>query len=130
MNITVDTDILIDFSLDKDKILTELFVRQSRKEVNLKINPIIIAEFLTDQNLKSNKTKEERAFQLLHYFECIDITTKEGMLAARLLREKRIPFLPDALIAASCILNDFQLATRNQKHFRKVPKLQFYSPDA
>ena len=129
MNIFVDTNILIDYSLDRDSLLTELFARQKRKEIILKINPIVAAEFLADQNLGSSKGKEERASQFLQFFESIDISLKEGILAARLLREKRIPFLADALIAATCLNNDFVFATRNRKHFAKVPQLQFYSPE-
>lgn len=129
MNIFVDTNILIDYSLDKDKILTKLFAKQKREKVALNINPIVVTEFLTDQNLSRSKEKEEKAFQFLQFFENVEITFKDGVLAARLLREKKILFLTDSLIAATCLNHDFLLATRNQKHFGKVPKLHFYSPD-
>jgi len=49
-----------------------------------------------------------------------------GFLAGDLLREEKIPFLRDALIATTCLIHEIQLATRNKKHFQNIPKLEFY----
>ena len=42
-------------------------------------------------------------------------------------REKSIK-LPDAVIAATCLLNDFTLITRNQKDFKGIKGLKIFNP--
>lgn len=127
MNILVDTDILIDFTFNKKEILSFLFARQKKGEINLFINPIIITEFLTDQKLIENKRLEEKALQFLNFFDRVEITAKEGILVAKLLRERKIQFLGDAFIAATCLNRNLQLATRNKKHFQKVTDLTYFN---
>lgn len=126
MNIFVDTDILIDFSFDKDKILEPLFIKQKKGDVALKINPVVVAEFLADRLLSSSTQKEEKACQFLQFFEIVEITAKAGILAGRFLREGKIQSLGDALIAATCVIQNLQLATGNRKHFAKVKDLKFW----
>jgi hypothetical protein len=36
--------------------------------------------------------------------------------------------LPDAVIAATCLVNDFTLVTRNQKDFKGINGLELYNP--
>lgn len=127
-NIFIDTNILIDHTHGKNKILYTLLLDQKQKKIELFINPVVIAEFLTDKRLL-DKDKLEKALDFLKLFQSIEITTSTGFISGQLLREGRIIVLNDALIAATCLTHDFQLATRNRKHFGKVPNLQFYSPD-
>jgi predicted nucleic acid-binding protein len=89
------------------------------------INPVIIAEFYTDLKLK-NKQKREKAGKFLRFFKTINISGKTGLLAGELLRENRVLFLGDALIAATAIAGQLKLATRNKKHFKNAPGLEFY----
>lgn len=130
MNILVDTDILIDFSFDKSEMLSNLLEKQNRKETNLFISPVIITEYLTDQKLINERVLENEALEFLHNFDVIEITEKEAILVAKLLRQKQVLFLGDAYIAATCLIHNFKLATRNQKHFKKIPKLEFYKIDS
>lgn len=125
VNIFVDTDILIDFTYQKNKILYTLFA-QKKAEKELCINPVVITEFLTDRNL-IDEHKLEQAYSLLDSFHMIEINVKIGILAGELLREGKISFLSDALIAATCLVHDLSLATRNLRHFGKVPGLTLYS---
>lgn len=106
-------------------MLSNLFERQNKKEVNLFINPVVIAEYLTDQKLINNNVLENKALEFLHNFDITEITEKESILVAKFLREKQVIFLGDAYIAATCIARDFKLLTRNKKHFRLVAGLQF-----
>lgn len=121
----IDTDILIDFTHDKSKILSILLSEQKLNKVELFINPVVLAEFSTGQKLKNNNYME-RISVFLGLFNIIDITGKIGILAGQYLRENKISALGDALIAATCVNNSFQLVTRNNKHFKDVPGLQFY----
>ena len=123
-NILVDTDILIDYSNGKSKILEDLFQKHTLGLVSLYISPVTVAEFLTDNKLK-NESKQKDAEEFLGLFEIIDVGKKEGVMAGKLLRQGHPPFLGDALIASICLVNNFMLATRNAKHFSKVKGLQF-----
>lgn len=123
--IFIDTNIIIDFTHKRNRILFELLENQKQNRVQLFINPVVLAEFFTDKNLSEEKKLEE-AYELIGFFSSVDISTKIGILAGQFLRERKIISLGDALIAATCINDSFQLATRNRKHFQKIPGLQFY----
>lgn len=122
--IFIDTDILIDFSKKKGLFLQDLLNAQSRGRTVLHINPVVLAEFLTDDNLKKQKNLQ-KILQFLGLFTMIDISKEMGILAGEFLREKKLPYVADALIAATCIDKGLQLATRNRKHFSKIKKLAF-----
>ena len=127
VKIFFDTDILIDYTFGKSKLLYTLLNEQKKREVELFINPIVTAEFLNDRNLLDT-FKLKKAVKFLSLFQIIEIDVKLGIVAGQLLRENKIIFLSNALIAATCVNNTLLLATRNRKHFDKVPHLQFYSP--
>lgn len=123
--IFVDTDIIIDYSHGKNKILKSLLETQQQGKIELFVNAIVITEFFTDRYL-SNKSKLEKAYELFNFFTVIDINAKTGFLAGELLREKKTDYLGDALIAATCVINSLLFATRNQKHFKRISNLKFY----
>lgn len=125
LKILVDTDVLIDYSKGFAGILEELFEKQAKSQVELFINPVIIAEFYTDKKLK-NKQGRDKAGEFLSFFKVINISEKIGARAGELLRENRVLFLGDALIAATAITEKLKLATRNKKHFQNVQGLEFY----
>lgn len=125
LKILVDTDVLIDYSKGYAGTLEELFESQAKAQAELFINPVVIVEFYTDQKLK-NKHRREKAGEFLRFFKVVNISGKIGSLAGELLRENRVSFLGDALIAATAITEKLKLATRNKKHFQNVPDLEFY----
>lgn len=71
------------------------------------------------------KKKYKKAEDLFRFFSLVAITKEMGLTAGEILRGKRLPFMGDALIAATCLVKRLKLATRNRRHFSKVPKLQF-----
>ncbi len=121
IKVSIDTDILIDYSKDRDTVLDKLL---SEKIAELYINPVVIAEFLADQNLVSQKKLDE-ALDFLSRFKMININKKIGMETGRIMR--KVPSLnwKDAMIAACCLVENCRLATRNQKHFNKITGLKF-----
>lgn len=123
--VLVDTDVLIDYSKGFDRFLGDLLKRQTAGEVELYVNPVIVAEFFTDQKLKDKK-KQTEAEDFFNLFGFKEINKKMGQQVGELLREKRIGFLGDAVIAATCLVDSLALATKNKKHFKKVPQLKFY----
>lgn len=44
------------------------------------------------------------------------------------IRQTKIIKLPDAVIAATCLINDFHLVTRNTSDFSNIDELQFFNP--
>ena len=121
IKVSIDTDILIDYSKDRDTVLDKLL---SEKNVELYVNPVVIAEFLADQNLVSQKKLDE-ALDFLSRFKMMNINKKIGMETGRIMR--KVPSLnwKDAMIAACCLVENSRLATRNQKHFNKITGLKF-----
>ena len=121
IKVLIDTDILIDYSKDRDTVLDKLL---SEKNVELYVNPVVIAEFLADQNLVSQKKLDE-ALDFLSRFKVININKKIGIETGRIMR--KVPSLnwKDAMIAACCLVENCRLATRNQKHFNKITGLKF-----
>ena len=123
--IFVDTDILIDYSKGYSQFLENLLEKQDQKQLELWVNPIVIAEFFTDSNLR-NKEKLEKAKDFFGFFRVIEINKKIGLLAGEFLREEKVNFMGDALIAATCILEKIHLVTGNKKHFSKISSLDFF----
>ena len=120
----IDTNILIDFSKGYDELLKNLFKKQIRKELELCINSIVVAEFTTDNKLQSSQLLD-KAESFLLSFTIFPITARLGFTAGRLLREKQVDYLGDGIIAATCLEHNLELVTRNKKHFRNVLGLKY-----
>lgn len=121
IKVTIDTDVLIDYSKGKDTILDKLL---SRKEVKLYINPVVMAEFLADNNLVSRE-KLDDALDFLSRFKMISIVKKIGMKTGEIMRQTPSLKWKDAMIAACCLAENCLLATRNRRHFNKIRGLKF-----
>lgn len=121
--IFIDTNILIDYSHLKESTLSNTFKKD--ETIDLFINSVVIAEFLNDRNLTDQK-KLEKAQDFISFFTVLEITGKIGFTAGELLREKKTNFLGDAFIAATCLIYELPLLTRNKKHFQKIPQLKLF----
>ncbi|OGF98793.1 hypothetical protein A2153_02475 [Candidatus Gottesmanbacteria bacterium RBG_16_38_7b] len=125
-NILVDTDILIDYTKGKSVGLKQLLQKQIAGKVKLFINPVIISEFFTDKSL-NDKSKFRWALEFISNFSVTEINKKIGILSGEFRRIKAVDYIADALIAATCLENNFILATRNKKHFSKIKNLKIIS---
>lgn len=125
IKVFIDTDVIIDFTNSKGRILINLLTKQRQSKVHLMINPVVISEFFTDKKLKDGQMLT-KAKQLFGFFTPIEISARIGYLAGDILREGKIDLIGDAFIAATCVLHNLPLVTRNKKHFAKVNELQFY----
>ncbi len=126
IKVFVDTDIIIDFSKEKNEILRKLLEKQRQGSLELFVNPVVVAEFFTDRKLKA-KIPFEQAKLLFRAFSFVDITKEAGLLAAVYLREEHANFLGDALIGATCVLDGLHLATGNKRHYQRITYLVFYN---
>lgn len=120
--ILVDTDVLIDYSKGYDRFLGGLLRKQDEAKVELFVTPVNIAEFMTDKSLSDVKRREQ-AEGFLNLFTLKEIGKTLGLLAGQYLREGRTDYLGDALVAATAVADGMALATRNRRHFGKIPRL-------
>ena|SRR3989344_2314472 len=120
-NTLVDTDVLIDFSKRKDKILKKYFGKKDQWQ--LWVNPVIVAEWFNNREL-CNTEKLEKAKVFIDLFNCAEIGKEEGERAGALIRNNEINYLGDALIAATCLVKNASLITRNIKHYKNVKGLK------
>lgn len=124
-NIFVDTNILIDFSKGFSDELGSLIKKQNEGKVVIYINPVVVAEYFTDKNL-TELENQKKAQQFIQIFSIKNVTKDIGIRAGQLMRDKDNLFLGDALIAATCLEENYLLYTRNKKHFRSVRGLELF----
>jgi predicted nucleic acid-binding protein len=120
----IDTNILIFYYDDhipskSVEIVDDIFFKSFNISIITKI------EFLGWQNY------DERQYQNAVLFaegaRIFPLVESIANKAIELKRKKRIK-LPDAVIAATCLINDFILVTRNQDDFKSIEGLELYNP--
>jgi tRNA(fMet)-specific endonuclease VapC len=121
--ILIDTDILIDFTKGHGRELENLLGEQETGKTQLFISPINVAEFLNDTQLTGARLNQ--ALEFLEWFNVTEITKTTGIKVGEILRERKINFIGDALVAAVCLENNLALVSRNKKHFGKIRGLKF-----
>lgn len=120
----IDSDILIDFF--KKKLEAINLIGTLCELSSCAISVVAVAE------LRSGWTKQEALMylpRLYNIFEVIPLTSDTAELAGqyRQSHSKKGATLPtiDALIAATAVLNNYCLVTRNIKHY-PIPELDLY----
>lgn len=121
----IDSDVLIDF-FKKRKYAVELIAKLA-KEQDLAISILSVAE------LRSGWSSREAKFFLPRLYKLVDtkaVTKKVAELAGELRavykRKGVVLSTIDILIAATCILVDCYLVTKNRKHY-PMPGIKFYN---
>ena len=84
-------------------------------------------EFLGWPGFSEKEFQESRSF--LSGANIIPVITAIAEKTIQLKR-KRAMKLPDAVIAATCLIDDYTLFTRNVRDFDKISGLRFYNPFA
>lgn len=120
-NVLVDTDVLIDFSKNKDKLLVKYL--EEKDLWQLWVNPVVVAEWLNNQEL-TDTGKLKQADKFISAFNCAELGKNEGEKAGKLIRNHQIDYLGDALIAANCLVRKMSLLTRNVRHYKKIKNLK------
>lgn len=114
-----DTNVFIDYFSDRlqDKSIFDI---EFISENEILISPIVRMELLSHPNVSEN---DDKLFtELLNSFKtrAIDIEIENKTI---LLRKKYKLKLPDSIIAATVIVEDAILVTRDKKDFQKVEEL-------
>ena len=121
--ILCDTDVIIEFYKNNQKIVSELHLIG---EKNIAISTITSAELIfgaiNKKELKQIKKdiKNLKTLHLNHQTEKIFLQLLEKYSLSHNLK------IPDALIASSAIANEVKLFTLNKKDFKFIQELNLY----
>ena len=112
-NILIDTDIVIDFLRGDKQVLSHF------KSVSDSIcfSAITVAEIYAGIKGKKEESEVERLFSI---FPVIATTNEIARVAGRFVKQYRPSHsieVPDAVIAATCLVSDSELHTLNSKHY-------------
>ncbi len=75
----------------------------------------------------NNEEKREKTLQFLAHWNKVEVSNPIACKAGDLTRKHDIS-LPDAIIAATAIINKAEMFTKNLKDFKKIPSLQVKAP--
>lgn len=128
--IVIDTNILIDSAHGFAPWVRSL-VDESEKYLVI-VPTIVIAEYLSalENDLKGYS---DRSKEFLQLFKIQDLTLDIAEVLSTILRRKTYlagVSMADLIIAATTLRLDGKLATRNKKHFSKIPHLRFFDPSS
>lgn len=126
-NIVIDANVVIDYTRDLSNDYVELLEFAVKNKIVVYIPTVVIFELFAGREI-DEKGKRMVLKKLLDRLKRIDLTEEIAILAADLYRKH--PFLPldiaDFAIAASALVYKAELATKNKKHFKQIPKLQLF----
>ncbi len=115
MSILVDTDVLIEYLRNNEKIVKRL-QDVYKKEKRLCFSPVTRAEIVAGLR----RGEEEIAAKLFGLMECLKIDDQIGHKAGEYMKAYRASHsteIADALVAATAHLNEVSLWTLNKHHY-------------
>ena len=115
MSILVDTDVLIEYLRNNEKIVKR-FLEIYKREKRLCFSPVTRAEIVAGLR----KGEEDITAKLFGLMECLKIDDAVGHKTGvymKAFRASHSTETADALIAATAHLNDVPLWTLNKKHY-------------
>ncbi|MFZ4398236.1 MAG: type II toxin-antitoxin system VapC family toxin [Kiritimatiellia bacterium] len=118
----VDTDILIDAARAMPDAIA--FLKVHEPSHTLAVSVITEMELLVGCR---NKTEQSRLDRSLECFKIIYLQETMSLQAARLLRTYSLShglLIPDAFIAATALVLDVPLATKNRRDYHFIEKLE------
>lgn len=124
MTVLVDSDVLIEVSRGRDQDTLAKWEELARSEHHVLYSPVTAAELWAG----ARPREHEVLSNLFRALFCVPIDGETGRRAGDYLRDYRKSHsveLGDALIAATAVLNNAQLWTRNRKHY-PMREVSFY----
>ena len=122
--ILIDTNIFVDHL--RNYAYAVRFFESIADRENVIFSAITETELLVGK-VNEDNNKREKLLHFLHQWNKIVIDNQVSVLAGDISRKYELA-VPDALIAATAILNDAELVTKNVKDFKKVPNLRVRVP--
>lgn len=124
MTVLVDSDVLIEVSRGRDQEILSSWVNLSQSDSTILYSPVTEAELWAG----ARPREHEALTNLFRTLLCAPIDRETGRQAGDYLHQYRKSHgleLGDALIAATALLSDAELWTRNRKHY-PMKELSFY----
>ena len=120
----IDTNIIIYF-LKNEIPETSSSIIQDIFNESFNVSIITMMEFLGWNGFTEKEYNEAASF--INGANIIELTSHIGEKAISLMRGKNLK-LPDASIAATAIVENLTLVTRNEKDFDKIEEIPIYNP--
>jgi predicted nucleic acid-binding protein len=127
MTVVVDSSIFIEYFRTKNGAIPLLIRDMEFKQISIAIPTMVIFELWRGKSMKIDSISRKTE-QFLNQFQIIPDTFSISKLAGELERE-RYTFGNDAIIAATCLEHNAQLATLNPKDFARVPRLKLWKAE-
>jgi hypothetical protein len=124
--VLVDSDVLVDVARGHAESIRQL--AQLEETAALAISVVTEMELVVGCR---NKDELSGLHHFLRRFVRIPLKPEVGVSAVKLLEQYRLSqglLIPDALIAATALVEDLPLVTRNARHYRHVPGLRVTTP--
>ncbi len=116
----IDTNVLLEYLAKTLPLIAHNFIE---KVININFNVSIINRIEVLGHSSSN-TELERFMDLAETFQLTPEVVKQTIE----LRKKMKTKLPDAIIAATALVHDFTIISRNAKDFQSIDGLQWLNP--
>ncbi|OGF73492.1 hypothetical protein A2W48_00075 [Candidatus Giovannonibacteria bacterium RIFCSPHIGHO2_12_44_12] len=117
---TLDTNAII-YYLNGDKDAVQFLNKILARPVTLYVSAMVEIELFSSKNVSQIELSNIEA--ILETTFNVPIDSRVARLAAKLRRDFNIK-IPDSAIAATALLTNTTLITRNDKDFRKIPDLK------
>ena len=121
----VDTKIIID-QIRGFKNIFDIKIFRNDADIRIYICVVAEMEIYAGKSMDNIHT-QNIVDKLLEKLLKIPVDSQIARYAGEIKRKFPINF-PDALMAASAVVNDCTLLTRNIKHFKGIPKLKVLNP--
>lgn len=123
--VILDTNIIIDhLRLPKKSESYFVKIARLRSEETFTLSVISIQELYIGQSSKEPE-KENDILEVIRALQLSPYIYEVAQLAGEIIRDSKNPVsFADAAIAATAIVNDFQLFTLNKKHFEDIKGLE------
>ena len=123
--VVVDTNVFIDWRRKKAGVLGKLMDLSRKGKIEILLPTVVIMEYWVGREI-DDKGLKARAERMFEGFVRVGLTELIAKKAGEILRKNKVGQPMDAVVAATSLIVDAELATRNERHFEKVKGLRFY----
>src|SRR3989344_3236445 len=124
--LVIDSTIFIDYLRDYEPAVDFFNSLSLNNYRDVLFSAVTETELIAGKSC-TNPEIRNQIILMLNSFIKIDVTNPIALLAGDIRRENQV-LTPDALIAATAIINKVELLTRNVKDFEKIKNLKVRSP--
>ena len=120
--VIVDTDILIDFSLDRPDAVQTMAMLEENYTITVSV--ITAMELYAGCRSKKDLSEVEDLLSGLELHWITQTISEKGLSWMKEFRASHGVEINDMLIAGTAFINEIQLISKNQKHYRFLPDLK------